>query len=253
MLQDTAPIQAMQVMNSGVMWARFPKSLYMMFNSNTPPPQGMETDPSVVDPPDPATSTLPSVLPPSPSPATPTIVTPSSSTSSSTPASASSQLLMEKTKLSRKIREYNRKTTPVHHIHIKSTVSILTHIQYWTYICTLCSILTCEQGIHLVVSRIAAAIFKQLLNIKQHYVKLAPTQTCLVSPTELRFYMVHFKHSLISFYFVHSVPGLRPKHHRVPWVRQSAHACAAPHPCVHSHHQDILVPTDEASQGAHTQ
>ena len=50
----------------------------------------------------------------------------SSSSSSATPAGShylSSQLLSEKTKLARKIREYNRKTTPVNHIHIKSASS----------------------------------------------------------------------------------------------------------------------------------
>ena len=51
--------------------------------------------------------------------------------SSLTPAPAmssssyiNSQILTEKTKLMRKIREYNRKTTPVHHIHMKSSVSV---------------------------------------------------------------------------------------------------------------------------------
>ena len=51
----------------------------------------------------------------------------SSSSSSSAPLAGShylsSQLLSEKTKLARKIREYNRKTTPVNHIHIKSASS----------------------------------------------------------------------------------------------------------------------------------
>ena len=50
----------------------------------------------------------------------------SSSSSSAPPAGShylSSQLLSEKTKLARKIREYNRKTTPVNHIHIKSASS----------------------------------------------------------------------------------------------------------------------------------
>ncbi len=42
----------------------------------------------------------------------------------STPNPITSQYISEKAKLSRKIREYNRKTTPVHHIHIKSSVSI---------------------------------------------------------------------------------------------------------------------------------
>ena len=64
---------------------------------------------------------------------TTTTTTSSSTSSSSGPTSAYSaaalistldpQLLSEKTKLARKIREYNRKTTPVHHIHIKSSVS----------------------------------------------------------------------------------------------------------------------------------
>lgn len=82
-----------------------------------PPLQEVSSGPSssVTDPPD--SAPLP------PSPATPTIVTPSSSTST-----ASSQLMIEKTKLSRKIREYNRKTTPVHHIHIKSSVSEHSYI-----------------------------------------------------------------------------------------------------------------------------
>lgn len=51
----------------------------------------------------------------------------------------------EKSLLARKIREYNRKTTPVHHIHIKSvsTYSILI-IQYYVLghvyvcVCTFC-------------------------------------------------------------------------------------------------------------------
>ena len=76
--------------------------------------------------------------------------TSSSSTSSSGPTSAYSaaaltstldpQLLSEKTKLARKIREYNRKTTPVHHIHIKSSVSygidITVHVIIFSPECT---------------------------------------------------------------------------------------------------------------------
>ncbi len=50
---------------------------------------------------------------------------PHSSTSSS--QVSSHQLIIEKTKLTRKIREYNRKTTPVHHIHLRSSVSTRPH------------------------------------------------------------------------------------------------------------------------------
>lgn len=57
-----------------------------------------------------------------PSSVTTTAPSPQASLSSGASSSyVNSQLMTEKTKLSRKIREYNRKTTPVHHIHLRSS------------------------------------------------------------------------------------------------------------------------------------
>ena len=67
-----------------------------------------------------------------PSPASSmTTTAPSPQASLSSGASSSyvnSQLMTEKTKLSRKIREYNRKTTPVHHIHLRSVSGMHVHV-----------------------------------------------------------------------------------------------------------------------------
>ncbi|XP_064398859.1 ras association domain-containing protein 5-like isoform X2 [Halichondria panicea] len=56
----------------------------------------------------------------------------SSSTSSS--QVSSHQLIIEKTKLTRKIQEYNRKTTPVHHIHLRSSHNDPSLIEYQGFV-----------------------------------------------------------------------------------------------------------------------
>ncbi|XP_064407242.1 uncharacterized protein LOC135352063 isoform X3 [Halichondria panicea] len=63
----------------------------------------------------------------------------SSNTSNSTSSTSSSQvssyqLIIEKTKLTRKIREYNRKTTPVHHIHLRSSHNDPSLIEYQGFV-----------------------------------------------------------------------------------------------------------------------
>ena len=81
--------------------------------------------PLVVDPPAPPTPTA--SCPPTPTATSlPAIDVTAASVTSPCPSPLSvqptSQQMADKVKLSRKIREYNRKTTPVHHIHIKSVV-----------------------------------------------------------------------------------------------------------------------------------